>query len=133
MFVTIKCLYLKDDIDPKELIKYGFESANNGDSYHAQLGPAVTNGQISFYTNTRRFIYRYPKTSRAKTIIKHMPECLWALVEVRKTVECWVVFGSYHNWSEKKYAKIDKILTEKQKRLDAKYQRRKLKHGNETK
>lgn len=123
MYITIKCLYLKSDIDPKVLEQYGFVTLNGGASYWLELD--VNEFEfIAWYAETRRFVFKYPKRTNAryvkKVVRKYLKEFsdLLETTCVRPTVEWLNILGSWHDYSDEKKERIEQKCAEKQAKID---------------
>ena len=111
MFVKVKSLFLKENIDLKELEKYGFITLNEGQSYWFGFNVGV-------YKDTRRFVYKYPKTNNPKKILKELngllPKDMLMIVPM---YEWWSIIGRWQNYSDAKLERISKKLKILNKKL----------------
>ena len=101
MIVKIKSYYLKKDVNPTELVKYGFEKC--GDNYSKALKDLGCD--IRYYNDTRRIVFvEYPwKESRGKKVKKYIKDLIDAeLVELKTNYEWWAIIGRWQNYSQKK-------------------------------
>lgn len=106
MIIKLKNLFLKKDIDKELLEFYGFETLNNGYSYWKDIGEWDL---IGWYSDTRRFVFKYPKNYNPKKILKYIniPN---EYLEVKYLYMWLQIFGSWQNLSEKKKVKIKERL-----------------------
>lgn len=110
MYIKLKCCFLKKDIDPVVLGKYGFFTLNDGLSYWRNIGEF---NFITFYHDSRRFTFRYPKKNWYKTVRKYIRDLIEAeLIEIKPMWEYWS-FGEV-SWQrqEKIEAKLERLNDE---------------------
>ena len=112
MIVKIKSYYLKKNVNPKKLIKYGFEKF--GSNYSKDL--ICKTADIRYYNDTRRIVFiDYPwKDSRGRKVKDYINDLIKdGLVELKINYEWWAIIGSYRNYSLKKkeriQAKLDRL------------------------
>ncbi len=112
MIKRMKSYYLKKDINPEELVKYGFEKC--GDNYSKGLKGLARD--IRYYDNTRRIVFvDYPwKEARGRKVKDYINDLIKdGLVELRINYEWWAIIGRWQNYSQKKkdriQAKLDKL------------------------
>lgn len=112
MIVKIKSYYLKQNINPKELIKYGF--VQFGNNYSKDL--ICSTVDIRYYNDTRRIVFvDYPwKDSRGRKVKDYINDLIKdGLVELKINYEWLAIIGSWHNYSQKKkdriQAKLDRL------------------------
>lgn len=115
MIIKMKSYYLKKDISPEELVKYGFEKC--GDNYSKKVDGLARD--IRYYHDTRRIVYvDYPwKDGRSRVVKKHIEHLINdCLVELKINYEWWAIIGNWHYYSQKKkdriQAKLDKLNKE---------------------
>lgn len=112
MIVKMKSYYLKQDINPEELVRYGFEKYGN--NYSKKVDDFARD--IRYYHDTRRIVYvDYPwKDARSRIVKKHIEHLINdCLVEPKINYEWWTIIGRWQNYSQKKkdhiQAKLDKL------------------------
>lgn len=117
MYIKTKCCFLKEDIDPKVLKKYGFNTSNKGKSYSKDIeGDKL--GFIMWYKDTRRFVYKYPKRTSYKFLRKYLVRLIQdGLVEVKPMYEWLAIVGRWQDYSLEKKALIEAKLEEKNNKL----------------
>ena len=118
MYITTKCLYLRPEISGEQLIQFGFKTLNNGKSYWLDLNNLFD--MIGWYADTRRLVFKFPRRTDAKYVSQFLSEEILKLTYVRRTVEHLTIFGSWHNYSEKKLNRIKQKCATKQAALDLK-------------
>lgn len=109
MFVKDKCLFLKKGIDGSELEKYGFHTLNEGCSYWLVLDDRFN--QIGWYSNTRRFVFKYPGNVKARFILKKIRDRIpveW--LEIRPVWEWISIIGRWQDYPAKKLERIENKL-----------------------
>lgn len=112
MIVKMKSYYLKKDIKPEELIKYGFVQLGN--NYSKDL--ICSTVDIRYYNDTRRIVFvDYPwKDARGRKVKDYINDLIKdGLVELKINYEWWAIIGRWQNYSQKKkdriQAKLDKL------------------------
>lgn len=112
MIVKVKSYYLKNDINPTELIKYGF--VQFGNNYSKDL--ICSTCDIRYYDDTRRIVFiDYPwKDARGRKVKHYINDLIKdGLVELKINYEWWAIIGRWQNYSQKKkdriQAKLDKL------------------------
>ncbi len=109
MIVKMKSYYLKKDIKPEELIKYGF--AQCGDNYSKALKDLGCD--VRYYNDTRRIVYvDYPwKDGRGRKVKDYINDLIKdGLVELKINYEWWAIIGRWQNYSQKKKDRIQMKL-----------------------
>ena len=117
MYIKTKCCFLKEGVDPKILIKYGFNTSNKGKSYCKDTGEDNLS-LIFWFKETNRFVYKYPKRTSYKFLYKHLIRLIQdGLVEVKPTYEWLAIVGRWQDYSLEKKALIEAKLEEKNNKL----------------
>lgn len=109
MIVKMKSYYLKKDVNPTELIKYGFISIGN--NYSKDLNRLGCD--IRYYDDTRRIVFvDYPwKEARGCKVKRYINDLITAgLVELKINYEWWAIIGKWQNYSQKKKDRIQMKL-----------------------
>ena len=109
MIIKMKSYYLKKDIKPEELVKYGFEKC--GDNYRKKVDDFARD--ICYYHGTRRIVFvDYPwKEGRGRKVKHYINDLIKdELVELKINYEWWAIIGRWQNYSSKKKAKIQAKL-----------------------
>ena len=117
MYIKSKCCFLKENVTPKVLEKYGFNTSNKGKTYSKDIeGDKL--GFIMWYEDTHRFVYKYPKRTSAKFLHKYLVRLIQdGLVEVKPMYEWLAVVGRWQDYSLEKKALIEAKLEEKNNKL----------------
>lgn len=115
MYIKSKCCFLKEDINPNVLCKYGFKTTNGGKSYHKDIS---LNELIMWYKDTRRFVFKYPKTTNFKKLRKYLNRLMLDnLIEVKPMYEWLAIIGRYQDYSPEKMERINKELDKRNNKL----------------
>lgn len=109
MIVKMKSYYLKKNIEPKELERYGF--SKYGDNYSKET--KKLDWDIRYYNNTRRIVYAsyFWKDGRGRKVKRYIGDLIKAgLVELKINYEWWAFIGRWQSYSQKKQVHIQKKL-----------------------
>lgn len=109
MIVKMKSYYLKKNVDPKELEKYGFKRF--GDNYCKVL--KGWGRDVRYYNDTRRIVYvNYPwKDARGRKVKNYINDLIEEqLIELKINYEWWAIIGTWQNYSQKKRNRIEAKL-----------------------
>lgn len=117
MVIKNKCYFLKKDVNPEILAKYGFATYNNGESYWLEEIPSYFG--IVYYNNTRRFVDYFHGSGRIKYTKPFIEDLIKdGLVEIKHYYMWYAIIGRWQNYSQKKKDKIyNKIITLNQKKI----------------
>ena len=119
MYVKMKSYFLKQDVKPEELVKYGFEKC--GDNYSKKLEGLARD--IRYYHNTGRIIFvDYPwKESRYRKVKKYISDLIKdGLVELKVNYEWWAIIGRWQDYNEEKKARIETEIDRRNNRANEK-------------
>ncbi len=112
MVIKTKCLFLRDGVDPKALEDYGFKTHNGGKSYWRRTDASEID-DLAWYSDTRRFVLRFPTRTSAKKVIRHVADLDQAgLIETRRMYEWLCLFRRWKNYSPEKKRRINGKLDE---------------------
>ena len=119
MIVCSKAYFLKDDIELKELKKYGFITYNNGLSYSRDLSESWLD-RIVCYDDSRVFKKKaltYVWSVKVKKYIQDLIDA--GLVYEKKYY--YVIAWNCRNWSDKKEKRVLKKVNQLQEKADKKF------------
>ena len=109
MIIKTKCYRLKDDVDIKELEKYGFKPNMVGSYMRTIDGWRY----VIYYNDTKRFVIRdYPnRIGNAKKVSKFIKDLIEDELVYKVNFYYWLaIIGRYQNYSDKKLDRIEKKL-----------------------
>ena len=107
MIVKTKCYFLKKDVNPEILTKYGFETFNDGESYWLKEIPSYFG--IAYYNDTRRFVDYFRRSGRIKYTKPFIEDLIKdGLVEKGYYYMWYAIIGRWQNYSQSKLERIYK-------------------------
>lgn len=120
MVIKVRCLFLRDGVDPKTLEDYGFKTYNGGKSYWRRTDEGDID-DLAWYSDTRRFALRFPTRTSAKKVIRHVADLDQAgLIETKRMYEWLCLFRRWKHYSPEKKRKINGRLDEMNGKAEAK-------------
>lgn len=121
MVIKTKCLFLRDGVDPKALEGYGFKTYNGGKSYWRRTDESEGVDDLAWYSDTRRFVLRFPTRTSARKTIRHVADLDQAgLVETKPMYEWLCLFRRWKHYSPEKKRKVNEKLDYMNGKPDAK-------------
>lgn len=120
MIVCRKAYFLKDDIDAKELGKFGFETLNNGGSYHKDLDSKWLFDRISWYEESRIFKRKTSFSYWTIKVRKYIKDLIDAGLVYQKKYYYYIAWDS-RKWSDKKIKRVEDKINKLQERADKKF------------
>lgn len=120
MYIRTKCVILQRGVEPKILESYGFRKVEESGNWTRDVNELdILDGWITYYNDTKRFVYKYPKMTSYRHIKKYIKDLIKdGIIRTKVMYEYLVLIGSFHNFSYEKREKIVNKIERKQRKYD---------------